>query len=148
MNKQDLKSLLENIYYLLVEEAPPPPEAKAGVAGSVQPRYAPGMSPQERISVYDPYAQPSLPKVGPWNGQWGPNWVAVWPPPTSALPPAGPGGMWMMGPVPNGLQQGYELYYVYPQNTVNGLFPAWHWGEINGQCCGFIEVIPSWGDPS
>jgi hypothetical protein len=137
MEKQDLKNLLENIYHLLAESAPPPTAEEP--RGLVTPTVAPGTDAQSQTSFYDRSAQPSLPAVGPWNGGWG-GAAVVWPPPTSALPPAGPGGMWISWTLDGGQ---ISYYYVYPQSPVNGYFPAWGW---YGSDYGFVQVVPDWGD--
>ena len=142
MNKQDLKSLLENIYYLLAESAPPiVPELPRD---TVIPTVPPGTDAQSQTSFYDPYAQPpTLFPLGPWDGQWLPGFVALWPPPTSTLPPTGPGGMWVSYTNPGSTQVFY--FYVYP--GVDGMFPVWYWGEdLTGNFV-FTE-LPPWGLPT
>ena len=139
MKKQDLKSLLENIYHLLAEDAPPPPTAEEP-RGTVRPGYAPGMSPQERTSFYDRNGPPPMPWWGPWSpgpdgvGVWSDtfhHWEPFWPPPTG-LVPDGPGGMWMRASNPTCPQCGFQYWYVYPQP--NGQF--WmhqYWLHFPGQ---------------
>ena len=145
MNKQDLKSLLENIYHLLAEDAPPPTAEEP--RGTVRPGYAPGMSPQERTSWYDPYQQPpTLPPVGPFDGGWcfeAEQCLRVaWPPPSGAVPPAGSGGMWIAYDLDPRLGQ-IIYYYVYPENQ-NGFFPVWMWQNFNNT---FLDM-GYWGGPS
>ena len=137
MEKQDLKNLLENIYHLLAEEAPPPTAELP--RGTVTPTVSPGTDAQSQTSFYDRSAQPpTLPPVGPWNNGWS-GAAVVWPPPTSAVPPAGPGGMWISWTLDGGQ---ILYYYVYPENQ-SGFFPAWGW---YGSDYGFIQEVPDWGD--
>ena len=150
MGKQDLKSLLENIYHLLAEDAPPeiiPTEGDLIPSEEFE-NTPPDSRPRHLLSYFDWRYIPVLPTVGPWNGQWPNGFTPIWPPgiwPTQQLPPgdspgSGFGGYWVQSP-PQSPQwpwpQGY--YYVYPPGK-DGLFPAWLW---NGK--EFIQQVPSWG---
>ena len=128
MNKQDLKSLLENIYHLLAEDAPPPTAEEP--RGTVTPTIPPEKTGAYQTSFYDRASGgPAMPIYGPFSpnhagvGSWQDafhNWQPLWPPPTG-LVPDGPGGMWMMSSNPQCPQCGFQYWYVYPQNP-NGTF--------------------------
>ena len=149
MEKQNLKSLLENIYHLLAEDD----DSDGFSEGDpyIDPHYPPNTLPRHLLSWYDTsYQSPGfvLPIVGPWNGEWRPGFRTVWPPwrwPTGQLPPgdfrgSGFGGRWVQSPEPNPswpFPQGY--YYVYPPGP-DGLFPVWLWDGKQ-----FVEQVPSWG---
>ena len=169
MQKQDLKNLLENIYHLLAEDAPPPTAEEP--RGTVQPRYAPGMSPQERTLWWD-YNQwfadhgqsgEIIGMPGPWNGTWEhPNFGTVY----SLFPTEIPGphqGVgwtgWRDGkpheyPLPEGVKPGtgqwvmtlypqYDIFYIVPQGNT-GTYAAWVWVGMPGANSYFEQQKP-WG---
>ena len=152
MQKQDLKNLLENIYHLLAEEAPPilpsdePDEdVQARVSPDRRPRYL------LRDTDYTPTG-PGIHPFGPWTWGWlGPygKIEELWPPTLwgKGTPPYGPGGYWV---VCTSLYSKYygRQYYVYPpshwyneKTGTEGLFSAWWWDGKQ-----FIEEVPAWGN--
>lgn len=131
MNKQDLKSLLENIYHLLEND----PTGGNGTL-SLPPKELdkdPKLQPQ--LLNYDAtIIAPKLPEcpwIDPWWGVW-PNGVSViWPPPVGIpYPPMGTGGTWIDfapqyhgGPVP----PIHYTMYIYPPSVPDGIISSWVW---------------------
>lgn len=167
MEKQDLKNLLENIYYLLAEEAPQPTAEEP--RGTVTPTVPPGSEAYYKTQWWDydswmanhPNMTPYGP--GPFNGTWehpgmgeGPFTLYALPPdtwpqwkypfghdgpplPDGDYPGSGRNGQWVFGGAPN-----FGYYYVYPEGK-DGLHQVFQW---NGEVHGGFEQLPSWGTPS
>jgi len=145
---QDLKSLLENIYYILAESAPPlvPSEGEEEVIDNTPPATRPKYV--LRDTNY-PLNGPGL-SWGPWD--WG--WLSpdgeireLWPPsmyPTTTTPPYGPGGFWVYNSSNGERYYVYRPSHAYDEKTgTHGLFSAWQWNEKLMQ---FVEQVPAWGN--